>query len=76
MSNITELEDFDFGFTTMAEEDIKAEGNDKARAMYDAIMPLLKNLQKDADKNPIINWPNRHKKIDEFITKLNKILAS
>ena len=25
-----ELEDFDFGFTTMAEEDIKAEGNDKA----------------------------------------------
>ena len=74
--SITELEDFDFGFTTMAEEDIKAEGNDKARAMYDAIMPLLKNLQKDADKNPIINWPNRHKKIDEFITKLNKILAS
>ena len=76
MSNITELEDFDFGFTTMAEEDIKAEGNDKARAMYDAIMPLLTNLKKDADKNPIINWPNRGKKIDEFITKLNKILAS
>lgn len=76
MSNITELEDFDFGFTTMAEEDIKAEGNDKTRAMYDAIMPLLTNLKKDADKNPIINWPNRGKKIDEFITKLNKILAS
>jgi hypothetical protein len=71
-----ELEDFDFGFTTMAEEDIRAEGNDKTRAMYDAIMPLLKNLQKDADKNPIINWPNRGKKIDEFITRLNKILAS
>lgn len=74
--NTTELDDFDFGFTTMAEEDIKAEGNDKAQAMYDAIMPLLKNLQKDADKNPIINWPNRGKKIDAFITKLNKILAS
>ena len=74
--SITELEDFDFGFTTMAEEDIKAEGNDKARAMYDSIMPLLKNLQKDADKNPIINWPNRGAKIDQFITKLNKILSS
>jgi hypothetical protein len=74
--SITDLDDFDFGFTTMAEEDIKAEGNDKARAMYDSIMPLLKNLQKDADKNPIINWPNRATKIDQFITKLNKILAS
>ena len=77
MSNITELDDdFDFGFTTMAEEDLKAEGNDKARAMYDAIMPLLNNLKKDADKNPIINWPNRSTTIDKFITKLNKILAS
>jgi len=71
-----DLEDFDFGFTTSSEEEIKQEGNDKARAMYDAIMPLLKNLQKDADKNPIINWPNRGKKIDQFITKMNKILSS
>lgn len=76
MSNITELEDFDFGFTTTTEDELKQEGFDKAHQMYDAIMPLLKNLQKDADKNPIINWPNRGKKIDEFITKLNKILAS
>lgn len=69
-------DDFDFGFTTGSEDDYKQEGNDKAHAMYDAIMPLLKNLQKDADKNPIINWPNRAKKIDQFITKLNKILNS
>ena len=68
--------DFDFGFTTSTEEEIKQEGNDKARQMYDAIMPLLANLNKDADKNPIINWPNRGEKIDMFITKLNKILAS
>jgi hypothetical protein len=68
--------DFDFGFTTSTEEEIKQEGYDKARAMYDAIMPLLANLNKDADKNPIINWPNRAEKIDLFITKLNKILAS
>lgn len=71
-----DLDDFDFGFTTSSEEEIKQEGNDKARAMYDAIMPLLKNLQKDSDKNPIINWPNRGKKIDQFITNLNNILNS
>jgi len=52
--------DFDFGFTTSS----------------DAVMPLLTNLKKDADKNPIINWPNRGEKIDLFITKLNKILNS
>jgi hypothetical protein len=76
MSDITELDDFDFGFTTSSEEEIKQEGNDKATAMYNAIMPLLTNLKKDADKNPIINWPDRGKKIDMFIAKLNKILAS
>jgi hypothetical protein len=76
MDNIDFDDDFDFGFTTTTEESFKQEGQDKARAMYDAIMPLLKNLQKDADKNPIINWPNRGKKIDSFITRLNKILSS
>lgn len=75
MSNL-DLDDFDFGFTTSSEEEIKQEGNDKAQAMYNAILPLLKNLKKDADKNPIINWPNRAKKIDEFINKLDKILNS
>ncbi len=67
--------EFDFGFTTGSEDEFKQEGNDKARAMYDAIMPLLVNLKKDADKNPIINWPNRAEKIDMFITKLNAILS-
>lgn len=76
MANLDIDLDFDFGFTTGSEDDYKQEGNDKARAMYDAIMPLLKNLQKDADKNPIINWPNRGEKIDQFITRLNKILNS
>lgn len=76
MNNIDFDDDFDFGFTTSSEEEIKQEGNDKARAMYDAIMPLLTNLKKNADKNPIINWPDRAKKIDQFITRLNKILSS
>lgn len=76
MANLDIDLDFDFGFTTGSEDDYKQEGNDKAKAMYDAIMPLLLNLQKDADKNPIINWPNRAAKIDQFITRLNKILNS
>lgn len=71
-----ELNDFDFGFTTMSEEDLKVDSTDKARDMYNAILPLLINLKKDADKNPIINWPNRNITIDKFITKLNKILES
>lgn len=77
MGNIVDIDDdFDFGFTTGSEDDFKQEGNDKARAMYDAVMPLLNNLKKDADKNPIINWPNRGQKIEQFITRLNKILSS
>lgn len=76
MADINFDDDFDFGFTTSSEEDIKQEGNDKVRAIYDAIMPLLLNLKKDADKNPIINWPDRANKIDQFIAKLNKILSS
>lgn len=76
MANMDFDDDFDFGFTTHSEADIKQEGEDKTRAMYDAIMPLLNNLKKDADVMPIINWPDRASKIDQFITKLNKILNS
>ena len=68
--------DFDFGFTTMTEEAAKQDGNEKAQAMYNAIMPLLKNLRKDADTNKYIHWPDRGKKIDQFITKLDTILNS
>lgn len=77
MNEITKTDDtFDFGFTTATVDSFQQEGNDKAHAMYDAIIPLLVNLKKDADKNPIINWPNRKEKIDEFIDKLRAILAS
>ena len=41
MANLDIDLDFDFGFTTSSEEEIKQEGTDKARHMYDAIMPLL-----------------------------------
>ena len=63
MANLDIDLDFDFGFTTSSEEEIKQEGTDKAKHMYDAIMPLLTNLKKDADKN------NNKKSIKHLIPK-------
>lgn len=83
MKEITDFEEFDFGFTSVAEEDITAPvagqvqaANDKAALMYKMILPLLNNLKKDADKNAYIHWPDRKVKIDQFIQKLNTILNS
>jgi len=49
--------------------------NAKAQAMYDAIIPLLNNLKKNPEK-PNIVWPDRVKKIDQFIKKLDDILSN
>lgn len=74
--------DFDFGFTSVSDEVFQQaeatvqEGQAKAEAMYKMIMPLLKNLSKDADKNAYIHWPNRKEKIDAFIKKLDDLLES
>ena len=43
--------------------------------MYKMIMSLLNNLKKNPDK-PNIVWPDREKKIDEFIKKLDNVLKS
>lgn len=75
-------EDFDFGFTSVSEDIFKQaeatvqEGQSKAEAMYKAIVPLLNNLIKDADKNAYIHWPNRADKINAFKTRLQQILNS
>lgn len=79
-----ELEDFDFGFTSVSEEEITAPvvnevigtTQDKALQMYKAIIPLLNNLAKDSDKNAYIHWPERAKKIEAFKKKLESILNS
>jgi hypothetical protein len=47
----------------------------KAETMYKMILPLLNNLKKNPDK-PNIVWPDREKKIDEFIRKLDNVLKS
>lgn len=71
--------EFDFGFTTVSESDFKIKETaiqNKVDQMYKMILPLLKNLKKDSDKNEYIYWPNRGAKIDEFITKLEAIIKS
>lgn len=74
-------DDFDFGFTTHSDEEFAAPADveaaqNKAQAMYKAIIPLLYNLAKDADKNDVIKWPNRAAKISEFKKRLETILNS
>ncbi len=76
-----ELDDFDFGFTTHSEEEFVAAdeveaAQNKAQQMYNAIIPLLNNLAKDADTNDVIKWPNRAAKISQFKKKLESILNS
>ena len=75
-------DDFDFGFTTVSEdvfqqaEAVVQEGSAKAEAMYKAVLPLLNNLIKDADKNAYIHWPNRAEKIEAFKKRLLTIVNS
>ena len=44
----------------------------KLEKLYSAILPLLTNLEKDAEKDYIL-WPNRGPKIEEFRKHLTKI---
>jgi hypothetical protein len=80
--NISELDDFDFGFTTVSEdvfaqaEAATQEGQLKAEQIYKMVLPLLNNLAKDADKNAYIHWPNRAAKIEEFKKKLQAVINS
>jgi hypothetical protein len=82
MNEITELDDFDFGFTTVSEdvfaqaEAATQEGQLKAEQIYKMVLPLLNNLAKDADKNAYIHWPNRAAKIEEFKKKLLGVVNS
>lgn len=67
-------EDFDFGFTTVREENLPS--SNKAEKMYSMIMPLLKNLLQNAEESEYIHWPNRKEKIEEFIKKLTEVKES
>jgi predicted DNA-binding ArsR family transcriptional regulator len=45
----------------------------KLEQLYKAIMPLLKNLAKDGEKEYIF-WPNRVEKMQQFIAKVESIV--
>ena len=51
----------------------ESKADQRTRDMYNAIIPLLDNLLKDAEKNPYIHWPNRTEKIMAFKEKLLSI---
>ena len=80
--------DFDFGFTAMDAEELEAVQDkveevkkvsavskataDKIDALYNMIIPLLNNLQKNPEKE-YIYWPNRLDKVEEFRDKLTEV---
>ena len=45
----------------------------KLEQLYRTVMPLLKNLAKD-DNKEYIHWPDRAVKMRQFIDKVNKIV--
>lgn len=65
----------DFGFTFSDTTEIKAEAEDKVSGLRNMIMPLLNNLKKNPEKDTIV-WPDREKKINEFIKKMDKYITS
>jgi hypothetical protein len=69
--------DDDFGFTIVDQTELTS-GQDaltlQLQQLYNAIIPLLKNLKANPDKDTIV-WPNRAVKIDEFKTKIDKIVG-
>lgn len=88
------IDDFDFGFSAVSEEELKAlekqlseqvaqkdteiellskTYEEKLNTLYKMVIPLLKNLARDADKD-YIYWPDRQKKMTEFIAKVEKVV--
>ena len=83
--------DFDFGFTAVDELELESvqqlakqtqvssqtvqDLEEKLDRLYNAILPLLSNLKKNPEKE-YIYWPNRAQKMNDFITKVKKIVNS
>ena len=76
-----DLNDFDFGFTAVDENELEAvqklsaetstvsqtatELEDKLNKLYNSILPLLSNLKMNPEKE-YIYWPNRVEKVEQF----------
>ena len=42
--------------------------------LHKMVTPLLKNLAADADKKPYIYWPDRKKKMQEFMARIDAVV--
>ena len=58
---------------TAALAEVSKTYEDKLNTLYKMVMPLLKNLAKDSDKD-YIYWPDRQKKMADFIVKVDKLM--
>ena len=83
-----DIDQFDFGFTAVDEQELEAVQKASATAtetaqtaeqlqarldnLYNAITPLLNNLKNNPEKEYIL-WPNRLSKVEEFETHLQKL---
>ena len=72
---------FDFGFTAVSENELEAIQSAESSAaevqqrldnLYEAIVPLLKNLKQNPDKDYIF-WPDRVAKVEAFEKHIEKI---
>lgn len=66
------FEDDDFGFATsmvIETNSDKDEHKQDLKSLEDLILPLLKNLSKNAKTDTIV-WPNRKKELDAKIKEL------
>lgn len=75
---------FDFGFTTVSEDELEAIQNaessvagiqEKLENLHQAVLPLLKNLKQNPDKD-YIYWPDRVAKVEAFELYLDKIMSA
>lgn len=69
--------EYDFGFTAIDASEIEevragSQAQQKLDDLFNAIMPLLKNLKKNPEKDHIY-WPDRIDKVEAFEEKLRKI---
>lgn len=89
MSEETETQIWDFGFSLVSEDELKRAEKDiinkKTNQLTDTqrkliglkkmIWPLLEHLKQDPMKNYIF-WPRRTEKIDEFMKKIEEYVNS
>ena len=83
-----DIDQFDFGFTAVDENELEAvqklsteastvaasaeQNEEKLNKLYNAILPLLSNLKANPEKD-YIYWPNRQEKVEQFETHIQGI---